>query len=474
MGFKTFELGYGDKGSIGVVGSEQANNHYRYNSLDEVTPEEIKKIILHFKEHQLKRLEVLNMYYVGQNLGILSGKRRLTEDKADYRIAHNFAKLITTFYTAYLTGIPIGVESNNEKVKSFIDMVNFKNETAVLNMDLMTDFSKYGRAYEILYRAIDDTNKTAVSNPFWTLVIYDTTVEMNPLCALRFPSVMIKGKDKINVTMYTKEEIIVYRPCYLDMDDLKEISRKSHYFGDIPIIEYSHNRYRKGDYEDILTQIDAYDAAVSDTCNYITDTNDSLLAILGDIDADKIQLKRDANAIIIESGRTEDGKQTNVDAKYLYKRYDSSSIEAHKKRLVSDMHKLTFTPDLTDENFVGNASGIAMEWKTFGLKQAIVNKMSVFKKGIIKRYSLFANLESKLSNNVGDFKDLTITFYPNIPQNIDREMEVFINAGGKLSQKTLFETLSFIKSSDEELKRLKDEEKSMIKSLRVNDYEEKE
>ncbi len=472
MGLKTFELGYGDKGVIGIITSEEANRHYRYNSLDEITPDEIKKIILHFKEHQLKRLDVLNKYYMGQNLGILTGKRRLTEDKADYRIAHNFAKLITTFYTAYLTGIPISVDSNNEKAQEFINDINFRNEIDVLHMDLMTDFSKYGRAYEILYRATDDTNKTAVSNPFWTLVIYDTSVEMKPLCALRFPTTRIKDKELTTVTMYTDTSIIEYEPCALDMDDLKEGNRMPHYFGQMPIIEYSRNRYRKSDYEDILTLIDAYDSAVSDTANYMTDTNDSLLAILGDIDSSKIELQKDANALILESGRTEEGKQTSVDAKYLYKHYDSASIEAHKKRLINDIHKMTFTPDLTDENFVGNASGVAMEWKTFGLKQAIVNKISTFKKGIIKRYLLFANLENKLSKVIGDLQDLKVTFYLNVPENIDKELEVFINAGGRLSQKTLLETLSFVKSSDEEIKKIEEEQAKVSNLLRTNDYEE--
>ncbi len=465
MGFKTFEYGEDEavaKNIYGALYSDEANMHYRYNSLDEITPSELKKILLHFKEHQLKRLDILNKYHMGQNIGILSGKRRLTEDKADYRIAHNYAKLITTFYTAYLTGIPIGVDFEDEKVKEFINTINFDNEIDVLNMDLMTDFSRFGRAYEILYRSDVDKNKTSVSNVFCTLVIYDTSVEMKPLCALRFPTVTVDGKVGTMLTMYTDKEIIEYGFCDLDFSELKEDTRKPHFFGEIPIIEYSHNNYRKGDYEDIITLIDAYDSAVSDTSNYMTDTNDALLAILGDVDADKIQLQKDANAIIIESGRTEDGKQTSVDAKYIHKQYDVQGTEAHKKRLINDIHKLTFTPDLTDENFAGNSSGVAMAWKTFGLKQAIVKKISVFKKGITKRYQLFANLEKKLSRDIGDVTSIKITFYPNIPESIDKEIEVFMSAGGRLSQKTLLETLSFVPNSDEEIKRIEDEQsKSM-------------
>ena len=51
------------------------------------------------------------------------------------------------------------------------------------------------------------------------------------------------------------------------------------------ITEYSPNRFRMGLYEDVLSLIDLYDAGQSDTANYMTDLNDALLVISGDIEA---------------------------------------------------------------------------------------------------------------------------------------------------------------------------------------------
>ncbi len=52
-----------------------------------------------------------------------------------------------------------------------------------------------------------------------------------------------------------------------------------------PVVEYDNNRFRTGDFEHVISLIDLYDSAQSDTANYMTDLNDALLVISGDIDA---------------------------------------------------------------------------------------------------------------------------------------------------------------------------------------------
>ncbi|MEJ7228442.1 phage portal protein, partial [Staphylococcus epidermidis] len=59
---------------------------------------------------------------------------------------------------------------------------------------------------------------------------------------------------------------------------------KSHYYNEVPIIEYLNDRFKQGDFENVLTLIDLYDSAQSDTANYMTDINDAMLAIVGNVE----------------------------------------------------------------------------------------------------------------------------------------------------------------------------------------------
>ena len=88
--------------------------------------------------------------------------------------------------------------------------------------------------------------------------------------------------------------------------------------------------------------IDLYDSAQSDTANYMTDMNEALLAILGDVDLGKytiddiVKMKK-ANLLLLANGINPDGSKSQTDAKYIYKQYDVSGTEAYKNGLQSDV-----------------------------------------------------------------------------------------------------------------------------------------
>ena len=69
--------------------------------------------------------------------------------------------------------------------------------------------------------------------------------------------------------VYTDTEVITYKACQMATLKLEEEDREPHEWGEVPVTEYSPDRYRMGGYEDVIPLIDAYDAAQSDTANYI-------------------------------------------------------------------------------------------------------------------------------------------------------------------------------------------------------------
>src|SRR5690625_6609233 len=97
---------------------------------------------------------------------------------------------------------------------------------------------------------------------------------------------------------------------------LAAVEEEPHFFQGVPIIEYENNRFRQGDYEDVLTLIDLYDASQSDTANYMTDLNDAMLKIVGnlDIDVDEAQAMKEANILMLQTDINADGKASSADA----------------------------------------------------------------------------------------------------------------------------------------------------------------
>ena len=56
--------------------------------------------------------------------------------------------------------------------------------------------------------------------------------------------------------------------------------------------------------------------------------------------------------------------------------------ENMKNRFNDEIHKFSSTPDLSDDFFSGNASGVAIKYKLYGTETLTAVKERYFKKGI--------------------------------------------------------------------------------------------
>ena len=76
-----------------------SNEPFRYSSSEELlnTPKgkkAFREMLSTFFEYQKQRLRILNSYAKGNNYSILSGKRRLDKEKADYRVRQRWGGYI--------------------------------------------------------------------------------------------------------------------------------------------------------------------------------------------------------------------------------------------------------------------------------------------------------------------------------------------------------------------------------------------
>ncbi|WP_082234980.1 phage portal protein [Halobacillus massiliensis] len=443
--------------------SKEANIQYTYESDRELlsNTKDLSAMIKHHIEHQRPRLDELDDYYKGENRGISVLKRRKEDDKADHRARHNYAKYVSNFMQGFLVGVPISLNHKDSNIEKKIEEVNEMIEAPALNADLILDLSIYGRAYELLHRNQKDETKVYLSSPLETFLIYDTTIEKNIIAGVRYFMVGYGHDRKLKLLLYTKSKVYTYFTTNfgdynLTLDDVSD-----HPFGDVPINEHSNNRFRQGDFENVLDQIDLYDAGQSDTANYMTDLNDAMLKILGNVELDPEEARKmkESNIIFLKPSQNAEGKEGNVDADYIYKQYDVAGVESYKDRLQTDIHKFTNTPDLNDENFSGQQTGEAMKYKLFGLEQIRINKERLFKRSLNRRYRLINNVMSLASEaNAGEFDGITYKFTPNLPKSTREAVEMFNNLGGELSQETKLKTIPMIvENPEEEQKRIESE-----------------
>lgn len=458
---------YNSSKSFQQLYGPEANFSYRASSADEILSDE-KKLCAMIRDHyenQCPRLAALDNYMKARNDGIYNDdSRRVEEGKADHRAAHNFAKIISVFDVGYNTGVPIKKKSSIDRVNEIIEEYDKLNDAEALDSELWRDFKKYGRAYELQYRNTDDEDRSVISNVFETFICYGLDVERTPLFAVRYPRYTDGTTERVTISVYTDKEVITYEPCTMSGLKLIERSRDPHLWGEVPVTEYSPDRYRQGGYEDVIPLIDLYDAAQSDTANYMTDLNEATLVITGDLDLSKysvkevIEMKR-SNLLLLANGINPDGSKSQTDARYIYKQYDAPGTEVYKDRLRSDIHAISLVPDLTDESFSGTQSGEAMKYKLFGFQQLSKTSQRGFTKGLTRRYRLLLNIKSQVQEaDNADLGDFTVTFTPNLPKAILEELKTLVDVGAEISQETLLELASFIEDVKVEQERIKKEQ----------------
>lgn len=436
--------------------------------------DDISDFITHHIEAQRPRLQMLDDYYQGLNYNVMrSNNRRREKHLADNRVAHDFASYIADFINGYCFGHAIQVQSEKEMTQNAINSLHDLNDIDSHNRSIGLDLSIFGRAYEYIIRNQDDEVRIYKTNAKNTFVIYDTTVQQNSIAAVRYWKVSEdEDTDLYHIDFITDQATYFFVGS--KSTNLKITERKPpelHSFGKVTITEFSNNEKRRGDFEKVIPLIDLYDNAQSDTANYMSDLNDAMLLIKGNIDLgdeNVVRLQKEANVFHLDPPQYEDADQKvnegNVDAEYIYKQYDVNGVESYKDRISRNIHMFTNTPDMTDENFSGNQSGEAMKYKLFGLEQRTAIKEGLFRKGLRRRYKLIGEIMSvNRELDKDNIKDLVFTFTRNLPKSLTEEMQMYVNAGGEISQKTLMSLVSFIDNPQQEAERIKQEQEEKIK-----------
>ncbi len=359
------------------------------------------------------RLDRLYSYYCGEH-DILSRNRG--ENAANNRLVCNHAKYITDCTTGYFLGSPIKYTSRSGKDISLIKDILKRCDSDTQDIDLARFGSIYGTSYEMLYLTGKGEIRLSSLDPRNAFVVYDDTVEQNPMFGVYYLPLNSEDGFRTGYRVYLcdKETVteFITSPSFTIT---KKNDAYEHFFGDVPIIEYYNNWDRQGDFEQVTSLIDAYNTLQSDRVNDKEQFVDSLLVIKGQILGDTPEEESSTYNAIKKFGiMTIDD---TGDAKWLTRQFDENSVDILRRSIESDIHKFSGVPCLTDENFAGNSSGVAMKYKLIAFEQMIKIKERYFTEGLRIRLSLIANALSVLGYSRPDVGDIGITFTYELPEN---------------------------------------------------------
>lgn len=412
---------------------------------DEVSKSLIIKLI---KKHRMKkgRFDRLERYYDADH-EIL--KRTLdSESLPNNKLVCNHAKYIADMASAYFIGEPVVYESDID-IEDIKEIFKHSDESSH-NSELAEDASIFGVAYELVYINDDAEPSLIALDVKETFVVTDDTVAKNALFAVNYYQ-SFDEDDKENgfiVNVYDAEYHYEYYFNELDENSGQLKKEEVHYFNAVPIVEYLNNKREQGDYEQVITLIDAYNLLQSDRVNDKEQLVDAILALYGsELDEEGAKLLKQYKML---------NMQTGDKAEWLIKQLNEQDTEVLKRAIEEDIHKFSMVPCLTDKNFIGNSSGVAMKYKLLGLEQLSKRKERYFSVGLRERLKLISNIQGIKGSNL-DIKCINIIYSRSLPANELEISQLVNNLQGIVSNETLVSKIPFIADAVSEIEKLRAE-----------------
>ncbi|WP_028042018.1 phage portal protein [Candidatus Stoquefichus massiliensis] len=400
-----------------------------------------------------------NMRYYEADHAI-KGRKKKNKKAANNKVVCNHAKDISDTATGFFMNSPISYGVYDKEDTAGIDRLTDAFDTADtddVDSDNAHDMSVCGVAYEYVY-VKEDTTDLLVRNieADHTFLVYDDTIEQNLLFGVYY----YRFKDSITEKFCYRATVVTKTYIYnmileCNGNNHQDISEPyENHLGNVPIVEYRNNKLCIGDFEQQISLIDAYNKITSDRVNDKEQFVEALLVIYGSLLGDDNEEVSEAMKILKENGLLE--LPLDARAEYIARTFDETGIEVLRKAIKEDIYTFSHVPNLTDENFVGNSSGVAMEYKLLGLQMITGEKEKYYKKGLKRRIELFCNFLKLKAISVNP-NMVKITFTRELPKNLNELAQMIANLSGKVSNETLIEQLPFVEDAAGEVEKVKKE-----------------
>lgn len=435
---------------------------YKFSIEQVKDPVILTKLVKKFKAKERRRFNKAQRYYEVKN-DIYA--RKMSDLKENNKIAHGFARYITNMATAYFIGKPVRYSVDDEAYQKALDDVLNKNYINMLNFEVSKEASKKGIGFLLIYINEEGKLKIKKCDAEEIIPVFSTSLGEYLECAVRLSEEYDIDEKflKEGADIYDKERIYHYERTNRAAD-FEFVSDEPHLLSDVPAIVIKNNEEMIGDYEPQYSIIDGYDKGQSNTGNDVDYFADSYLALVGaggglesigseepDEDGNRAakNLKEHKLLFLDEGGQ----------AFFIEKNPNDTATENYKNRLFKDLFFLSQVPALTDENFSGNLTGVAIRYKLTGLEELAIMKENNFQAAQHKMIKLITDYLNTIQNKEYDPEQVTQKYTRNF---IDNESEIISNVTqleNVVSKETQLNMLpqTIVDNAQEELDRMEAE-----------------
>ena len=404
------------------------------------------------------RMDILHDYYIG--------KHRFPADTTGNTVVSNLCGYIAKALRGYIIGNrPQYINAEGDAYGQTISDLFIQQNKWLTDAEIINDMIVYGRAFELVYRDTKDPRrpKSVRCSPRDAFVAYAGDMEQDSVFgAVRYIEVDEDLVRHYRLYIYTVDEAQVWTSDS-ESGPWSMESSEPHGMGRVPLIEYANNMDYMGDFEPVIGLQDAYNQLLSDRLDDKTAFAQAMLKISGAV------IGETPDEIAESLGKLRKGKVLQLDtdstAEYLVKTMDEAGIQVYQDQLKNDIHKEAMVPDLSDEQFANNASGVSMAYKLFGTDQMVADKVAQYEKGYSRRCKLYDTILFNATASPdyeprSDLGAMSVKFRFNSPQDLSYATTAFSTAigAGFLSRQTAIENLSIVDDATREAERIKAEQ----------------
>ena len=426
----------------------------------ELTPLILGKILNRFQTVELPKLNKSYKYYKGEQAITL--KQPTDTGKPANKIITNFCHTITDTYEGYLTGVPIQYSNDNfDEILNILKYNDVKNEDG----EFLRQGLIFGRSFEICYIDEDKKQRFRTLDPRECIPVYDNTLNNNLLYVIRFwrSDMFDKSNEEYIVEVYGAQSTKRYK-SNVGFSSFTLIEEVPNFYGQCPITVFSLNTEEESIFHNIMSLQDAYNTLLSSEIDDWESFCDAYMILKGAaIDEEEMENMKKHRLLIMD---------TDAEAQYLTKDVNDVQIRNMLQLVNDNIHKIACCPDFSQESF-GTSSGIALRYRLLGFENNAAAIESNFKMALQRRIELLCSI-IQLTGGEALWRDVKITFYRNLPINLEETSTIVNNLRGLVSDETLLSQIPFISDVEEEMKKLAKQKEAAVSLYNFGNGEEEE
>jgi len=398
----------------------------------------LHEIIENFQNEQVPRMHRNYELYKGKHA--ILDKKETDPNKPNNRLVNNYYGEIVDTITGYFLGNPIVLNYEVEEVQDFLDYIFADNDSDDLFMEIGKEGAIKGRSALMVYQNEYSETRMVRVPAEEVIFIYNANKPDELLYAVRFYKIKLaNNEDELRYAeVYSSSDISYWiedsEMGLFRVDDMNP--PHEHIFGRVPIIEFPNNEERMGDFEKVISLVEDFDKIMSSNSDELEVFRSAYLMIKN------MSLNNDTVRRLKEEGIIEVGEDGDV--KFITKQLPKDYMTAHLDRLQDNIYRFSQVPNLSDDNFANNLSGVAIRFKLFGLETRCITKERKFRRAMKELIKVLAEPIRVITGEVVDLNKLSIQFTRNVPNNLSELADVIQKLNGIVDRVSLVGLLPFV------------------------------